>query len=60
MILFTEGASLVPGRVPGAGGACSWEGVPGPGGGLVWGVSRPTAKVEVEGDLVQAHSQGGN
>ena len=31
------------------------EGVPGPG-----GVSRPTTKGEVEGDLVQAHTQGGS
>ena len=30
-------------------------------GGSGWGgVSRPTAKGEVEGDLVQAHSQGGS
>ena len=29
-------------------------------GGSGRGVSRPTAKGEVEGDLVQAHSQGGS
>ena len=27
-------------------------------GGSGWGVSRPTPKGEVEGDLVQAHTQG--
>ena len=29
-------------------------------GGSGWGVSRPTPKGEVEGDLVQAHTQAGN
>ena len=38
------------GSTPGPRGICFWSGV----------VSRPTAKGEIEGDLVQAHSQGGN
>ena len=73
--LFLEGAwcwgFLVRGcLVSGVGGAWPW-GVPGsrevpdgrgagPGGYLVWGISRPTTKGEVEGDLVQAHTQGGS
>ena len=49
------------GRVWSGEGACSW-GVPGPrGGACSWeGVSRPTPKGEIEGDQVQAHTQGGN
>ena len=55
--VFT-GVCLSTGGVPGPGG------MPGPGGG-VWSqhalkVSRPTPKGEVEGGLVQAHTQGGS
>ena len=51
--------------VPGPRGAWSQEGhlvlrgcLVWLGGCLVWGVSKPTTKGEVEGDLVQAHNQG--
>ena len=44
------GGGLLPGEVPGLVGACSRGG----------GLSRPTPKGEIEGDQVQAHTQGGN
>ena len=61
--LFPGDASSwgVPGRgVSGEEGSYSLGGVMSQGGAWSWGVSRPTVKGEVEGDLVQAHSQGGN
>ena len=74
MILFTGGVPG-PGGVPGTGGVPGPGEVPGPGGGVPGPVgspglhpsgklrgirSKPTPKGEIEGDQVQAHTQGGN
>ena len=61
MILFTGGGCLLPGG-SGPGGVPAPRGVPDPGGGVPapGGCSRLTPKGEIEGDQVQAHTQGGH
>ena len=62
-VILLTGGGAIPACL--AAGLQGWSApgggvVPGPGGGLLWGVSRPTPKGEIEGDQVQAHTQGEN